>query len=218
MKKFIALFLCVLFLFFSLPAVFAEGSVTPSLKLNPYGGAEEDIDTVSWFSASGNRRMLVVPADADLAAATLYVSGVSYNGEELQSGQNTVFLTDGEYTLTVGGSAVSFTILRAAEIPMVFLQTESGSLDYIHASKENKEPGSIRVYENGVITTDGALKQIKGRGNATWQSFAKKPYNIKFDKKTSLLGMPKAKKWTMLANMVDPASLHNPFGWCFAEK
>lgn len=39
---------------------------------------------------------------------------------------------------------------------------------------------------------------IKGRGNSTW-TFPKKPYTIKFSKKTELLGMPKHKSFALLA-------------------
>ncbi len=39
--------------------------------------------------------------------------------------------------------------------------------------------------------------QFKGRGNQTWL-YPKKPYSIKLEKKTSLLGMPKHKRWVLL--------------------
>ena len=40
---------------------------------------------------------------------------------------------------------------------------------------------------------------IRGRGNSTWQYYPKKPYRIKFDKKTSLFGEEKNKSWVLLA-------------------
>lgn len=39
--------------------------------------------------------------------------------------------------------------------------------------------------------------QIRGRGHSSWKG-SKKPYKIKLDKKTSLLGMPKNKHWALL--------------------
>ena len=39
---------------------------------------------------------------------------------------------------------------------------------------------------------------IRGRGNTTWD-YVKKPYRIKFDKKTSLFGEAKNKSWVLLA-------------------
>ena len=54
----------------------------------------------------------------------------------------------------------------------------------------------------------GEAVQIKGRGNATWK-FPKKPFNIKFSRKYSMLGMPKHKRWVFLANYHDRTLLRN---------
>ena len=43
---------------------------------------------------------------------------------------------------------------------------------------------------------------IRGRGNSTWLQ-DKKPYALKFDKKASLWGRPKHKRWVLLANAYD---------------
>jgi hypothetical protein len=47
-----------------------------------------------------------------------------------------------------------------------------------------------------------SLAKIKVRGNST-SSAPKKPWNIKFNKKQSMLGMEKGKKWSLLANAYD---------------
>lgn len=50
---------------------------------------------------------------------------------------------------------------------------------------------------------------IKGRGNSTWEQ-PKKPYNIKFQEKQSILGMKSSKNWILLANaFYDRTQLHN---------
>lgn len=50
---------------------------------------------------------------------------------------------------------------------------------------------------------------IRGRGNTTWIYYPKKPYAIKFGEKVSLFGMPKAKKWVLLANYRDRTLMRN---------
>lgn len=51
---------------------------------------------------------------------------------------------------------------------------------------------------------------VRGRGNASWDYFEKKPYRIKFDKKQSPLGAPaSAKKWTLLSNYGDKTLMRN---------
>ena len=60
----------------------------------------------------------------------------------------------------------------------------------------------------GVVTDLGALS-IRGRGNSTWQ-YAKKPYALKFEKKTSLVnGAAKDKRWNLLANYLDRTRIRN---------
>lgn len=60
---------------------------------------------------------------------------------------------------------------------------------------------------DGEVTDLGAAS-VKGRGNTTW-NMPKKPYALKLDKKASLLGMPKDKRWDLLANMLDRTRMRN---------
>lgn len=212
--------LCALVLFLCLFAfsVSAEGDGSQSLKMNPYGGEEAAIDTISWFDLSG-KHFLFLPSDVDLTAAKVYFSAsgdVTLDGAPVFFGEAAAAFTVGDHTLACGEATYPLTVCASANIPAVFLTTESGSLDYIHANKENKEPGAIRIYENGEKTLDKELKQIKGMGNASWTA-PKKPYNIKFDKKTDLFGMGSAKKWTLLANYYDESLLRNVYGWEYAK-
>lgn len=57
-------------------------------------------------------------------------------------------------------------------------------------------------------TKDLKLDYIRGRGNTTWFD-DKKPYKLKLDKKTDLLGMGKNKHWVLLANYMDATLLRN---------
>lgn len=57
--------------------------------------------------------------------------------------------------------------------------------------------------------TPGSM-YIKGRGNWTWNSTDKKGFSIKLEKKESLLGMSKSKKWALIGNMPDFTMLRNP--------
>ena len=49
------------------------------------------------------------------------------------------------------------------------------------------------------LPPDGVVGEVKPRGNYTY-TLAKKPYQIKLDKKRPLFGMPAAKTWVLLAN------------------
>ncbi len=197
----------------------AENDGIEALTLN---GFTEEKFSVSWWKSEINGKYYAfLPADTDLSKLTLTFEAsddVYVNGEKLVSGEKTdIFSKEGEYTLNCGSQKYSLTVMKSANIPAMYIETESGSLDYIHADKSNKEKGKITVIENGEVTLDTTLSSIKGRGNSTWQ-WAKKPYNIKFDEKTNLFGMGKAKKWSLLASYNDIALIRNKVVFDFAEQ
>ena len=51
--------------------------------------------------------------------------------------------------------------------------------------------------------------QIRGRGNSTWFSYPKKPFRLRFDKNTSIFGMPEAKNYVLLAEYADKSLMRN---------
>ena len=67
-----------------------------------------------------------------------------------------------------------------------------------------------------VVSTDGGIMaedlswagQIKVRGNST-AGYAKRPYNVKFSSKVDLFGFGASKKWTLLADYLDPTLMRN---------
>lgn len=68
-------------------------------------------------------------------------------------------------------------------------------------------PGTFSLDPNGssYAALSGGL-QIRGRGNSTW-AMPKKPYKLKLDSKTALMGLTKSKKFELLANYFDKSSL-----------
>lgn len=91
-------------------------------------------------------------------------------------------------------------------LPRLVISTENG-IDI--TSKEEYVKASLQVFENDSVKSETYDLQIRGRGNTTWRDYPKKPYLIKFDKKTSLFGMPKSKKWVLLANYRDRTLMRN---------
>jgi uncharacterized protein YjdB len=65
--------------------------------------------------------------------------------------------------------------------------------------------------------TNVTLESIKGRGNFTW-TLEKKPYQIKFDSSTPVLGLPTAKTWILLANHADASLLRNKTAYDLAVE
>ena len=74
------------------------------------------------------------------------------------------------------------------------------------------------VMVSGTDTVRYDSVKIRGRGNSTW-GLPKKPYRIKFPKKTRLLGKQeaKAKDWVLLANAGDKLLLRNALASCVGD-
>lgn len=88
------------------------------------------------------------------------------------------------------------------------------SINDLHDNhKEVYTSANVRVDSNingtyqTELLTDAA--QLRGRGNSTWFTFPKKPYRLRFDKNTSILGMPEAKNYVLLAEYSDKSLMRN---------
>ena len=122
---------------------------------------------------------------------------------------------DGSYHISVtashGDQALSYElqIMALRDIPAMFLSSspEDAGRDYVDAAKGNSVTGSmVMVAADGSVIYDNTLSQIKSRGNSTFLFYPKKPYQIKLDKKSDLLGNgEKLKTWVLLADYADPS-------------
>lgn len=126
---------------------------------------------------------------------------------------------DMEYTVFGIKKKNQLVFVRSGGVATMFLETESGSMDYVHENIEYEESGSLAVYtEDGKLDQRGSLESISGRGNYTWVNSEKKPYSITLSHEADLLGMGEAQKWILLANAADPALIRNKIVYNFAEN
>lgn len=87
------------------------------------------------------------------------------------------------------------------------------------ASKTEWIAGAEFKILNPDLTLDcqGSLS-VKGRGNSTWSIFPKKPYAMKLETKTKVLGMNKSKRWCLLANFMDRTLMRNAVAFEVSRK
>ena len=78
-------------------------------------------------------------------------------------------------------------------------------------SKETYVAATINFSNTPEYGNLSARGGVKGRGNATWTNYPKKPYKIKFDEKVSLLGKPKNKHWVLLAEYCDKSLMRTAY-------
>lgn len=101
-----------------------------------------------------------------------------------------------------------------AGIPRIVIETEN----YQEIKdRETEIPAKLQIWGEKAPESDVMDLTIRGRGNTTW-TYPKKPYAIKFNEKQAFLGMPKAKKWVMLANYRDRTLIRNAVAFEIARQ
>lgn len=144
------------------------------------------------------------------------------DGEAVADGASCAgFETNKAYPLADarGNSAGTLSFVPSGGVPSLFVQTRSGSMEFIHSFRGNSEAGSCRLYrQDGELDYSGSIENLKGRGNATWWGSDKKPYSLELAGSADLLGMGAAKKWVLLANGTEPSQIRNKAVLDFAAE
>ncbi len=203
------LLLCLLMLCFAMSAAQAAGGVTLWVS----GDGNQGVDAIEWY-LNKNVYYLFLPGNVDRAGLRIGFSGteqLKIGGETVQKGDSASVLPDEKTVITdARGKKYTLQVMQgSANLPALYITTESGTLDKIHAKKTNKEAGSlIFVTPEGEKAYDGALTQIKMRGNSS-TTFKKKNYQIKLEDGANLMGMGKSRTWILTGNSRDKSLLRN---------
>ena len=184
-------------------------------------------EKISLWAGNDDNIYIFLPSYAQLPLTTIFVRNlttVTIDGTVvLNSMECSAFQLNVPYCVTYSAwgyiKEYTLTFVQASNTATLYIDTESGNMDYVHANKENKETGIIRLYSSmGNIDYSGELKSIKGRGSSTWGDFDKKPYSIELQNEANLLGMGTAQKWILLANAYDPSHMRNKISYDFADE
>ena len=210
----------IITLYTVLPAAAADmGEIGVKAQLGP------DNDIVYTFKLwqptvpEDGKYSISLPYEVKYEQVTLELAGadsMTVDGTAVSDGQKINAPAEGVHTVVYGGKEYKLTVFYGADIPSVYVTTESGSMEKVYADKSHKESGTIAILDREEVQYNGLLDNIKGRGNATW-SYDKKPFNIKLDEKADLFGMGKQKGWSLLANFVDVTSVRNKTAIDFAD-
>ena len=155
--------------------------------------------------------LLILPV---LSACILTACGLTAPPTaEKQSTQDTVASTKAESS-EAPSEALTDSVTEAAPSVSLPFTPHTDELPILSISTEGA-PVDSRSYVPMTLTlagTEDPLVDIHGsirlRGNSTY-TYVKKPYRIKLDQKHSLFGLDKAKSWVLLADYLDPSTLHN---------
>lgn len=101
-------------------------------------------------------------------------------------------------------------------IPVIYINTEN-KVPITSNSETVMATFSLDGRNTGYADIATTNIKIRGRGHSTWQ-LDKKPYQIKFEEKTSVMGMTEAKRYILLANYSDKTLMRNHIAFTMAES
>ena len=185
-------------------------SVNPTTINQNYSFVLEDKGNYNIQSALITSPELIATFEGN--SADLYVNGV----KQVSGVTKNDFSQPVTYTMELDRT-YSFTVsVLHSGLPIVFIETPNGKIipnkhsDWLAGSK-------LTIYNSDwTVAFDGSMG-IRGRGNSTW-GYPKKPYAIKLDEKNEILGMPKHKRWVLLANWLDRTLLRNAASFDLASR
>lgn len=166
---------------------------------------------------SEDKYYLFLPSYAEAADAVLTPYSMEFEvvGEELLMLEGTS-LSELDFDKTFScrnienGEKFSFCIMKSENLPALFMETDSGSIDAVYSDKEIEEKGKMRLFsKEGEKLFAGGLKSIKTRGNYSFDHYEKKPFSITTKENISLLGLGEGQKYALISNASDPTLLRN---------
>lgn len=176
-----------------------------------------------WEDEAGDY-YLFLPGYGELASARFQIHGhdVKIDGQSVETGMSCdAFALDTPYSFTYqsedGKVDTEITFTRSEGLPALYIDSGSGTMDYIHGRKGNQEAGRMSlITADGQLSYIGNLDEIQGRGN-DWL-IAKKSYSLQLAAAADLLGMGQAEKWILVANAFDASHLRNKLIYDFAGE
>ena len=201
----------------------------------------------TWTKSQDAKDPVMTVTDGKISGTILYlndrnlVPSVTYTEGAVLS----YSVAGGDFTKWDGTSTIDFsagTVLRVAKdgifndyvcditnsgLPVVVINQPGGDVSWaqVKTSVWSKETdfdkvtqGEITVYKaDGSVNVATSTARTRLRGN-TSLDFPKKPFAVKLDSKSGVLGMNPHKRWVLLANWKDKSLMRNHVAFGIAQK
>ena len=220
-RKYLYLFICTIVLIGIVIYGFEQSDT--AIPLSFVIENVHDSREIEAFDAQDGNCYVFLPTYVDMEQVSVRISSnqeVSLGNALLADGSScSDYLLETAYPLHVGGRCVStLWFYRSANVATMYIDTATGNMTRIHEDKTYRENASVTLYDpNGAIDFASMQVTIKGRGNSSWM-YEKKPYILELAESDSLLGMPSAFRWVLLANALDETNLRNKLSLDLARQ
>ena len=197
-------------------------SKTTEEGLHFYVWNERSNAKIEVYTSEDGCSYVFLPSYAEMDQVTVAFSNrkrLVLGNKELANGSTCgAFALNQEYAFQIGNEEGTIQFRKSANLPTLYIDTVSGSMEGVYADKENEESASITLYsaEGFVEYRDGSCI-LKGRGNSTWRQ-PKKPFLLKLSDQVELLNMGEDSEWILLANYSDESNLHNKLVFDMADQ
>lgn len=217
----IVLLISVVFIFLLFDT--SEDEVLFSFELESKEGKE----SISYHTDEDDSLYVFLPSYGELPDLKIHLlteTTVEIDGVKLTEGMSCEgFELDKTYEVSYEkwgtNSNIQLTFCKSANIPAMYIDTQSGNIEYIHQKKGNEEQGTVRLYNaDGTLNYSGELESLSGRGNSTWEYYDKKPYSLNLRNQGDLLSMGEAYKWILIANADDYSNVRNKAVYDFSRN
>ncbi len=209
--KFAAICMAAVMLFSDAGAVMAVDTATDEVEL---AADEQSVSFTAEYAEIG------VPLSVDVTGMTGNLKYDWQVGGKSVGAEATYTPTENDLekfiTVTVADEAGinASAELFFSKLPVIYINTENG---VSITDKENYITSEFIIQGNSEYNTEtttlyNGTAGVRGRGNSTW-SLPKKPYKVKLDKSTNLLGFGKSKHWVLLANFYDMTYMRNKLSY-----
>ena len=184
------------------PTFTANGTVTVNGNVVTSGETEVDFTNPVTFTVTGSD-----------GATNDYTVKVTNTGLPIvvinQSGTGDLTVQTKSIGSILAGGTHKISINKLADIPIRPKDSTGNNPDWV-------TDDVITVYNADGTIDCSATGGVRLRGNTT-QEYPKKPFAIKLTEKKSVLGMPKHKRWVLLANWLDHSMIRNTVAFDIAQ-
>ena len=219
MKKTVSLFgILVILVTIGIFLIYGDGR-TAQLKLNEdstpviflkVNGSEEVLKP--WFNKRDGLYYFFLPSCvSDNKVYCDYLKDEIIIDDEKLTRYDVFFWEQDEvYNLHCAGQEYEVVFMKSSNVPALFVETETGTMEYLNVDKELIETGAITIVnETKNIEYQGELKKISARGNSTFDGKDKKAYSFTLNNSYPLCGLDAGKKWNLLAMYFEYDKIHS---------